>query len=418
MYQFIHIETYGREISTRGTPTGKAATKEPHTIQEVVDEAVRELHACPHVASPQVPNFLIGSLEELKSLPSQIDANFRKFDAQSGTRALKKTTHGLLAGVASFQKFEEKIDKQAESKEAYDARKVQYLEDYEFWKQKNLEFLKNKYGTELVCVLEHLDEENPHLHFYAVPSIHPDAKKLHDGYKAEKDYKKAMEKLQTKYYEDVARYCGMTRDGPRRNRFSKSEEKARKATAKIIAKELNNNNEVAITLDNQLAKIKTLNVSQSARELALSANEELIKQRFDDAEKNLVAANSQAAKIREHFQKEYDKKAEALQAQQSAIIAKKVHAAANQLLDNRIKANGITNELKTVLEFLKKEPAILKTVLEASESEYIASALRGSSETFEPSESSEYLVSVDTTQGPITSSQNLYDRRDDFGLGY
>jgi hypothetical protein len=44
-------------------------------------------------------------------------------------------------------------------------------------------------------VVEHTDEENPHLHFYIVPKIGQKLDELHDGKKAVLELKKKEPKL-------------------------------------------------------------------------------------------------------------------------------------------------------------------------------------------------------------------------------
>jgi hypothetical protein len=127
----------------------------------------------------------------------------------------------LLAGTASFPR-------ELETKDP--AR-------YATWKAATLKYLEDGFGANLVCVVEHQDEDHPHLHFYAIADAEPNAKTLHRGYVAasvhpalsqgSKDaYKDAMRDFQSDYYEKVGHACGLLRDGPKRKRQPREEYKA------------------------------------------------------------------------------------------------------------------------------------------------------------------------------------------------
>ena len=88
------------------------------------------------------------------------------------------------------------------------------------------EYLKNKYGENLKCVVEHTDETNPHFHFYVVGNKDQDLNLLHDGKLAvsklakedkkklhQTAYTEAMIKFQDDFYVQVSNKFGLSRTG-------------------------------------------------------------------------------------------------------------------------------------------------------------------------------------------------------------
>jgi len=136
---------------------------------------------------------------------------------------------------------------------------------YEKWKKLNINYLKQMYGDQLKTIIEHTDEEYPHIHAYMLPDQDPDAMavKLHPGEVAKDEaaklakengvdskainrvgntaYKAVMRKWQDDFYEFVGAPCGLTRDGPKRARETRSQWKKRKATADITAQVIEKN---------------------------------------------------------------------------------------------------------------------------------------------------------------------------------
>ena len=254
MYQFIHIETYARKASTKTKPTnnkykkkdagtssgelsssqrtthdtpdsagsGHGAPVKPRaTVAGVLGEVMRDVGYCSHVDAPEPPTFLYGNADKLRSIPARIEANIDAYQKKHGGKKLRSDAHVLLAGTASFPRALEQSDP---------AR-------YAKWKAATVKYLQDTYGTNLLCIAEHQDEDHPHIHFYALSDAEPNAKTLHKGYvaasaypslsQASKDaYKDAMRDFQSDYYEKVGHSCGLLRDGPRRPRMPREEYKA------------------------------------------------------------------------------------------------------------------------------------------------------------------------------------------------
>jgi hypothetical protein len=259
-YQFIHVETYSKSPSTKAKPdnkkfekkslktsdvqnsstrtthntpdsagSGHGAPKKPRaSVQEVINEAIREVGYCPHVDNPLPPTFLMGDINDLKNIPLQIELNIEAHCIKTKTRRPRSDSHTLLAGTASYPRgmMEEDPDR------------------YQKWKQATLDYLKTKYGKNLKVVLEHLDEDHPHIHFYAIgQGLETNAKLLHDGHREAlalhkpmtQDYnrvfKETMVSYQSDYYEKVTHGIGLLRDGPRRKRTDKATHEAAKRSA-------------------------------------------------------------------------------------------------------------------------------------------------------------------------------------------
>jgi hypothetical protein len=108
--------------------------------------------------------------------------------------------------------------------------------------------MKNKYGANLLSVVEHLDERHPHLHFYAVPNAGPgfNAKRLHDGFVAaheaqspaeqRKLYCEGMRALQDDFFEKVGARHEQARLGPRRRRLTRAQWQQEKQQLAQLAK--------------------------------------------------------------------------------------------------------------------------------------------------------------------------------------
>lgn len=206
-YQFIHLEAYARVGSKQKGKTQK------RSISEIIAEAGREPEACPHVEQPAPPVHLYGvALKEVEGLANEW-ASTQK-DAQG--RKMRVDGLALLAGVVSVKR-----------------------EDEDMWpsvRADTLEYLKSKYGERLRCVVEHVDEAHPHLHFYVVPLVGEKFDQVHDGRRASAlakaegkkkgeqnlAYIEAMRGFQDEFSNEVGLSHGLARIGPRGRRLSRS----------------------------------------------------------------------------------------------------------------------------------------------------------------------------------------------------
>ncbi|WP_153044073.1 plasmid recombination protein [Kerstersia gyiorum] len=227
-YQFIHVEAYARNGSERKDPkTGKINKK--WSIRDIVAEARREKQATHHIHKPQPLDvgLVYGvPLLEVENIATEwgdqsIDKNGKK---------LRKNGHCLLVGVISLPETEEV--------------------HWEGFKKKSVEWLKDKYGDRLKCVVEHTDESHPHLHYYCVPRPGERFEVLHEGQQAanlakeagqlkgeqNKAYIDAMRAFQDVFSHAVGQLYGLARLGPGRRRLTRSQWKAEQKQAEVLAK--------------------------------------------------------------------------------------------------------------------------------------------------------------------------------------
>ncbi len=220
-YQFLHIESYANVSTKKGKPS----------MQSVVNEAMREEGYCPHVEHPQPPQILFGV--DPRTLP-QVALNRSLLARDKLGRKIRKDAPMLLGGVISVES-ESSVD-------------------FKAFIKRSIEFLQQKYGENLMSVVLHLDESNPHLHYYSVPNVVDGVfsmSQIHDGIRARNEckggysqkahaYKEAMRKFQDEYYEVVGARLGMTRLGPRVQRLTRKQWKAQQKQAQMFSQQRKN----------------------------------------------------------------------------------------------------------------------------------------------------------------------------------
>lgn len=218
-YQFIHIEDYSRTIAKKKKNDGKEKyNKETkgRSVRDIIAEAKREEGNCPHVENPTEPILLYGkSLDEVERLVYEYHDKTKLKDKNGKEKKLRSDANILLAGVVSLNKDNADI-----------------WDDY---KNDAIAYLSNKYGKKLVSVIEHTDEANPHFHFYVIQDPGKRFDLIHDGKKAlfeNKDkikheqniaYLNAMRDFQEDFFKVVSSNYGLSKDGPKRARMSRSD---------------------------------------------------------------------------------------------------------------------------------------------------------------------------------------------------
>lgn len=213
MYQFGHVEAYARKPQ-----------KGAWSIRDVAAEAERKREHCMHVEQPQEPIRVFGCS------PSEAVEQAEAWGAQAKDakgRKLRSDAPVLLAGVLSYPR---------------------QGEEWPEFKEKALAWLKSEYGDNLVSVIEHQDEQHPHIHFYAVPKSGQSFNKLHSGRAAAAEAKRkgetkavqqyahnnAMRNWQDRFYQAVGREFGLARLGPKRQRLTRAEWVAQQAAQQAI----------------------------------------------------------------------------------------------------------------------------------------------------------------------------------------
>lgn len=216
MYQFVRIQSYGFNTSKKNLKEKYNNETKGRNVSEIIKELKRVPEFCDHVANPEEPTVLYGvSPDEIENLTHDYFNNTKLVDSLGRPRALRKDAQVLLAGVISLN------------------REIGMI--WDDYKESSIKWLKDKYGDRLVSVVQHLDEENPHIHFYCIPKNGERFDVLHDGkkafnevggklkYKKEKAYTEAMRAFQEDFFLNVAAGYGLMKTGPRRQRLSNAD---------------------------------------------------------------------------------------------------------------------------------------------------------------------------------------------------
>lgn len=231
-FQFVHLETFARKADSAG-----------RSVSWVLDEAAREPGACPHVANPAPPEVVHGvALSDVRRFHDEACAGAQVTLANGRTRAVRKDQKTLLTIVASHPATMDAVRSEPT-----------VAADVAAWERRTIDWLRGRYGDELLSVIRHTDESHAHLHAYVIPSdlraaeLHPgasakrvisaagpaegeDTKALNR--RADAAYKSAMRAWQDSYWETVGLPCGLSRLGPGRRRLSRAEWHEEKVAAR------------------------------------------------------------------------------------------------------------------------------------------------------------------------------------------
>ena len=351
-YQFIHVDSYGREGSTQ-TKTSMdkhgakvTTTTKSRSASDILNEQWRVDGACPHIENPRKPGLLYG-VEPAEVLPIMNQWADQAKDAQG--RKLRKDGHCILIGVASLPR-------------SMEDNFPEFAEDTLIW-------LKEKYGDRLKSVVVHDDEAHPHLHFSVVPNIGENFEDIHEGFKASKQakaegkkkgeqnlsYINAMRNFQDEFSNKVAMSHGLTRIGPGRRRLTRSEWHKEKQQAQYFANAKN----VAMVHARKGYKAGLAKAKVQAKEIILSAQKEAqsigvkVSSAFTGAiigwHSPSVKAIATAEKLKveaKKLQEETRKNAEAAK----KITDQRVATVGNQITEQLIKNKNLENDLKVAEE--------------------------------------------------------------------
>lgn len=234
-YQWWHCDWGTRETRERrqskkgkdGALTVKKGTK-AWSVDDIAGEAERRPGHAPHVIDPHPLRILHGmtpseAAKKAHEWSKDIQTEVISKSGARRTRGLRSDAPIMAAGVISLP--------------------AEMIQDWDAYKAVALEYLMEKHGPRLLSVIEHLDEEHPHIHYYAVPLADEQFDAVHAGYAARRGAEKAGEKAgdvlkafkaamsaeQVAFHERVASHFGLMKDGPRRLRLDRAEHKARKA---------------------------------------------------------------------------------------------------------------------------------------------------------------------------------------------
>lgn len=327
MIQFIHVNAYAQKVSVK-TKERKEGDDKPRSVQDIINETLRvEGYYSPTITNPQPPIHLYG--EPVEQVP-EIVADWAKQTKDPKGRKTRADAKGLLAGVFS----------------------VKAGTPTEVWEQvkaDGIAWAKLKYGERLKCVVEHIDEEHPHCHFFVVPLPGEVFETVHEGIAAKKaalsegvprkeaniEYRKAMKGFCDGYYERVGAPNGMLRLGPRRRRVPRAvyfaeiqQAQAMKDQFKRVA-ELKQNAEIE-------AEIKILG-AEAVLETANSEAKTITESAVSVAKTTIESADSEAKTII------YEAKSE------SAGIVNKTKTAASDYL-SKAESKGYADGIKKAEE--------------------------------------------------------------------
>ena len=165
-----------------------------------------------------------------------------------------------------------------------------------------MKFVAEEYGAQLHTAVLHLDEEFPHVHFYAIPKDYEMSNACR-GDKASKETnskleaKKAMQAYQDAYYEGVSVHCGHTRLAPRRQRLTRVEWKAPERHAERVAAE-----SVVLDAATQREKDAAMQAKANAQAAELLAKE---KRKAKDVVEQANAAMREAKRLQAEANAKY-----------------------------------------------------------------------------------------------------------------
>ncbi len=322
--QFMHLQSYARKANERG-----------QSVEQVLAEASRAPEYSKHVADPRPPSLVYGvTADEVRRRHDEMVASggveVTLKDGRTARRGIRKDRHTLLTAVASHPLPTDLVNTKP------DARA-----DYERWRDHNLAWLKAQFGDKLVSVIEHWDEKPPHIHAYILPLDDPtcSARQLNPAWRAKEEameaarvaghddkaalklgnaaYRAKARELQDHYYEHVSLACGLTRTGPKRERLSRQQWRARKDAAKLTAR-------ISQEIDGRLEDVVD---AEDGLERSLAAKAEEIAEKLDLADQALEEADAdraEAQRLREqaardaqnsdaHIQRQLDQKQEELE---------------------------------------------------------------------------------------------------------
>jgi len=234
MCQFLHLGTYGREP--------KKGALRWSCIVGVCAETARLPQACGHLPYRAEPNVLHG-VSPVEAGRIAEERAIKAVDA-TGKRRMRRDGVALLAGVASYPMSRADVHRDPVDRDAY-----------ALWLQMTLAWLQAQFGEHLLSVVEHVDEAYYHVHFFVVPLLDDETKRLdidviHPGRRAKqaalaagashKDannaYRRAMSAFQEDYHRAVGAFFRHDRFGPRRTRVSRREREMQKRMEKQQAK--------------------------------------------------------------------------------------------------------------------------------------------------------------------------------------
>lgn len=258
--QFLRVEKYAAR-APHGKPNG-------NDIWKVADEAERREGSCPHVDKPLTPRLLLGVTP--RQAAGLADAwrrtVFTPYVTRSGKQARRRYRSDqacAMVGVIS-----------APPEFRSDVKWTPFV-------ALALDWLRSQYEDRLRCVVEHLDEPQPHLHFWVVPQKDERFARIHPGVRALERvgpganlklrnavYKSAMSNLQDAFFEGVGEPSGLRRTTVMGERFTPEQQNTRRVHAALKSQR---EEEAALAVSDQLAALEK-KIQEAERTLARYAD--------------------------------------------------------------------------------------------------------------------------------------------------
>jgi hypothetical protein len=145
MHQFITIE--GR--SCNGAHKKNSSDRRA-SIGDIVAEMMRESHACPHVESPRPPVILYGC--DPNAIPGMARDPLAEARNSAGHK-LRRDAPIAVIGVATWPVLRAVCEDDPAERDKYVA-----------WRTDTVRYLTKRWGDALIGVVEHVDENYPHIH--------------------------------------------------------------------------------------------------------------------------------------------------------------------------------------------------------------------------------------------------------------
>ena len=340
--QFMHLQSFARKANKGG-----------QSVEQVLGEAAREAVFCKHVVDPIAPEIVYGGdIETVRRQHDQmVEGGGVLVTLKSGKvsrRGIRKDRHTLLTAVASHPFPTELV------RDNSDARA-----SYEHWRDRNIVWLKQQFGSGLVSVIEHWDEQHPHIHAYVLPFDDPgcSARHLNPAWEAKETamraakenghtdkeavklgnvaYRERARELQDNYFENVSLPCGLTRTGPKRRRLSRQQWKAEKEAARRDAQSLKKVNDRQHALTVAKAKAEQTLKAEAQRLANTKRLWEDAHQRAERWEADAERAAKDAQRVREEV----------------GVQQARLHEEQHQLAHDRI--NALNEVIEVVLQLVQ-----------------------------------------------------------------
>jgi hypothetical protein len=304
MHQFITIE--GR--SCNGAHKKNSSDRRA-SIGDIVAEMTRESHACPHVESPRPPVILHGFG------PNAIPGMARDLLAEARNSAghkLRRDAPIAVIGVATWPVPRAVCEDDPAERDKYVA-----------WRADTVGYLKKRWGDALISVVEHVDENHPHVHFCVLPPLPADRRltiaAVHPGHRAaleaskagltrrqqQQAYKSAMVAFQDHYHQEVGARHGLSRMGPGRQRVPRPAWKAQMRQVNALAARYAEVEAIRMAGEQDLAQRAAILEKETARRIA--ATEAAAKAKADEKVSSITQKVADFAALARHRWQELER---------------------------------------------------------------------------------------------------------------